>query len=100
MMKRKTAKRDYDARFERGMQVLRKMGRENLMLNQKALYPDMYEMSVGHLFGDVWGRPGLSLRERQLVTLAANIAPAAAAFRSALLALSLAGLNLTHRKRA
>ena len=74
MMKRKTSGRDYDARFERGMRVLEKMGRENLMLNQKALYPDMYEMSVGHLFGDVWGRPGLSLRERQLVTLAANIA--------------------------
>ena len=76
MMKRKTTRRDYDARFERGMQVLKKMGRANLMLNQKALSPDMYEMSVGHLFGDVWGRPGLSLRDRQLVTLAANIAMA------------------------
>lgn len=76
MMKRKTSRRDYDARFERGMRVLKKMGRENLMLNQKALFPDIYEMSVGHLFGDVWGRPGLSLRERQLVTLAANIAMA------------------------
>ena len=76
MMKRKTARSDYDARFERGMRVLKKMGRENLMLNQKALLPDMYEMSVGHLFGDVWGRRGLSLRERQLVTLAANIAMA------------------------
>ena len=73
---KKAKSRDYDARFERGMRVLRKMGRENLMLNQKALYPDMYAMSVGHLFGDVWGRPGLSLRERQLVTLAANIAMA------------------------
>jgi 4-carboxymuconolactone decarboxylase len=52
------------------------MGREKLMLNQKALFPEMYEMSVGHLFGDVWARPGLSLRERQLVTLAANIAMA------------------------
>jgi 4-carboxymuconolactone decarboxylase len=70
----RSKKGDYDARFERGMQVLKKMGRESLMLNQKALCPDMYEMSVGHLFGDVWGRPGLSLRERQLVTLAANIA--------------------------
>ena len=60
--------------FERGMKVLKKMGREKLMLNQKALYPEMYEMSVAHLFGDVWARPGLSLRERQLVTLAANIA--------------------------
>ncbi len=75
-MKKKPAKRDHDARFERGMRVLKKMGRENLMLNQKALSPEMYEMSVGHLFGDVWGRPGLSLRDRQLVTLAANIAMA------------------------
>jgi len=75
-MKKKAAKRNNDARFERGMKVLKKMGRENLMLNQKALSPEMYEMSVGHLFGDVWGRPGLSLRERQLVTLAANIAMA------------------------
>jgi 4-carboxymuconolactone decarboxylase len=65
-----------DESFERGMAILRKMGRENLMLNQKALYPDLYEMSVAHLFGDVWARPGLSLRERQLVTLAANIAMA------------------------
>jgi len=31
-------------------------------------------MSVAHLFGDVWGRGGLSLRDRQLITLAANIA--------------------------
>ena len=65
-----------DESFERGMAILRKMGRENLMLNQKALYPDLYEMSVAHLFGDVWARPGLTLRERQLVTLAANIAMA------------------------
>jgi 4-carboxymuconolactone decarboxylase len=64
------------ARFKRGMATLRKMGREKLMLQQKALYPDLYDMSVGHLFGDVWSRPGLSLRERQLVTLAANIAMA------------------------
>lgn len=65
---------DYKDRFERGMKILKKMGREKLMLDQKALCPDMYEISVGHLFGDIWARPGLSLRERQLVTLAANIA--------------------------
>jgi 4-carboxymuconolactone decarboxylase len=65
---------DYAKRRKRGMAILKKMGREKLMLDQKALYPDLYEMSVGHLFGDVWARPGLSLRERQLVTLAANIA--------------------------
>ena len=76
MAKAKTTNRGYNNRFERGMRVLKRMGRENLMLNQKALSPELYEMSVGHLFGDVWGRPGLSLRERQLVTLAANIAMA------------------------
>ena len=74
MAKRTTTKRASHDRFEHGMRVLKKMGREKLMLNQKALSPEMYEMSVGHLFGDVWGRPGLSLRDRQLVTLAANIA--------------------------
>jgi len=65
---------DYDKRFKRGYALLKKMGREKLMLEQKALCPEMYEISVGHLFGDIWARPGLSLRERQLVTLAANIA--------------------------
>jgi 4-carboxymuconolactone decarboxylase len=73
-MKKTKSRRDYNDRFERGMNVLKKMGREKLMLNQKALSEEMYDISVGHLFGDVWGRPGLSLRDRQLVTLAANIA--------------------------
>ncbi len=69
---------DYQERYKRGMKLLKKMGREDLMLEQKALCPDMYEISVGHLFGDIWARPGLSLRDRQLVTLAANIALARA----------------------
>src|SRR6186997_3197985 len=76
MARKKTSRRGYGNRFERGMRVLKRMGRENLMMDQKALSPELYEMSVGHLFGDVWARPGLSLRERQLVTLAANIAMA------------------------
>ena len=45
------------------------------MLEQKALLPDMYDISVGHLFGDIWARPGLSLRDRQLVTLAGAARP-------------------------
>jgi 4-carboxymuconolactone decarboxylase len=65
---------EYKKRFKRGYDLLKKMGREELMLEQKALMPEMYEISVGHLFGDIWARPGLSLRDRQLVTLAANIA--------------------------
>ena len=65
----------YEARMRRGVALLKKLGdRGPGLAVQKQLYPDLYELSVGHLFGDVWGRPGLSLRERQLVTLAANIA--------------------------
>lgn len=65
---------EYKERLNRGFEKLREMGREDTMLNQKELYPELYEMSVGHLFGDIWNRPHLSMRERQLITLAANIA--------------------------
>lgn len=60
-------------RFEKGMEVLRKMGREKTMLNQKELYPDLYNLSVGYLFGEIWSRGHLSLRERELITMACNI---------------------------
>ena len=63
-----------DARLQRGEKLLKKMGRQGLLQSQKKSYPDLYDMTVGHLFGDVWTRGHLSLRERQLVTLAANIA--------------------------
>ena len=63
-------------RFDKGMEVLTRMGREQTMLNQKELYPDLYDLSVGYLFGEIWSRGHLSLRERELITLAANIAMA------------------------
>ena len=63
-------------RMEKGMEVLRKMGRENTMMNQKALYPDLYDLSVGYLFGEIWSRGHLTLRERELITIAANVAMA------------------------
>ena len=67
---------DYDERMKRGFEVLRQLGRQDTMLNQKALYPDVYDLSVGYLFGEIWTRPHLTLRERELITLAANIATA------------------------
>jgi len=66
----------YKERMKRGFEVLEKMGREKTMLDQKELYPDLYDISVGHLFGDIWSRPHLTLREREMLTLAANIAMA------------------------
>jgi 4-carboxymuconolactone decarboxylase len=63
-------------RFDKGMEVLKQMGREKTMLNQKELYPDLYDLSVGYLFGEIWSRGHLTLRERELITIAANVAMA------------------------
>jgi 4-carboxymuconolactone decarboxylase len=63
-----------DEDFERGLEKMADIGRPNTMLEQKALYEDLYRYSVGFLFGEIWNRPHLSLRDRQLITLAANIA--------------------------
>ncbi len=35
---------------------------------------DFYDITLGNLFGDVWRRPGLELRDRSMITLAALIA--------------------------
>ncbi len=67
--------RGYEARMKRGIALLKKLGpRGKGLMVQKQLYPDLYELTVGHLFGDIWTRPHLTLRERQIVTLAVNLA--------------------------
>ena len=62
--------------IQRGLKLLKEMGRENTLFEQEDTSDDMYRLSVGYLFGEVWSRPNLTLRERQIVTLAANIAMA------------------------
>ena len=32
---------------------------------------EMLEISAAHLFGEIWARPGLSLRDRELITITA-----------------------------
>lgn len=64
---------EHAERMKRGFEVLKEMGRLDTMLNQKELYPDLYNLSVGYLFGEIWTRPHLNLRERELITLASNI---------------------------
>ena len=41
---------------------------------QQEIAPKMAELSANVLFGDVWERPGLSKRDRSLITVAALIA--------------------------
>lgn len=63
-----------DEQFRAGMEQMTLMGRQETMLDQKELSEELYRLSVGFLFGEIWRRPHLTLRERQLITLAANIA--------------------------
>jgi 4-carboxymuconolactone decarboxylase len=63
-----------DNRIKRGAALLKRMGRLQNMQRRKTTFPELYDISVGHLFGEIWLRPGLSLRDRQLITLATNIA--------------------------
>jgi len=56
-------------RFSRGAEVL-----ESLMgfrPTPEQTTDDFARVTVEHLFGDVWSRPGLVLRERSLITVAA-----------------------------
>jgi 4-carboxymuconolactone decarboxylase len=59
---------DDKARREKGLAVYKQMGwGENEGV--KALDSDLWGFTTDVLFGEIWARPGLSLRERELVTL-------------------------------
>jgi 4-carboxymuconolactone decarboxylase len=60
-------------RVKRGYEVCAQLGRHTSE-HQRELYPELHALTIGHLFGDIWSRPHLSLREREMVTLATNIA--------------------------
>jgi len=64
-----------DEQFKRGLKLRARLGGfQNSAEAQKVLFPDLYKMTVGHLFGSVWSRPHLSLRDRNLITIAVNMA--------------------------
>lgn len=57
-----------DDRRQRGLDVYRQMGwGENEIV--KELDSDLWACTTDFLFGDIWARPGLNLRERELVTI-------------------------------
>jgi alkylhydroperoxidase/carboxymuconolactone decarboxylase family protein YurZ len=60
--------------LQKGRDILEKMGREDSLHEQEDTYDEMFDLSLGYLWGQIWQRPHLSLRDRQIITLAANIA--------------------------
>jgi 4-carboxymuconolactone decarboxylase len=60
--------------YRRGLELFRKMAgprAEEIRRQWHALAPDFERYVVGFLAGEVWTRPGLDLRTRSLITIAA-----------------------------
>ncbi len=60
-------------RLEKGRQVLQQL-RAGMPVSATTnvtaeMFPDFWEMTQGHLFGEVWSRPGLALRDRSIMTM-------------------------------
>jgi 4-carboxymuconolactone decarboxylase len=60
-----------DERRQRGLALRRQLfGAED----NPALGDPLIDVTVDHLFGDIWTRPGLALRDRSLITCAVLVA--------------------------
>ncbi|GIW40347.1 MAG: hypothetical protein KatS3mg076_0924 [Candidatus Binatia bacterium] len=60
-----------DESIEKGAATFEKL--MGWKLDPKTLRDDFSRITIGNLFGDVWSRPGLALRDRSLVTVAALV---------------------------
>ena len=57
-----------EERRARALEIYKKMGwGENEVV--KEIDMDLWEMITDVMFGEIWSRPGLSLRDRELITL-------------------------------
>ena len=66
---------DRPAGFEEGLELLKDIGwGDEPMAPIKAADEDFWELTVSHLFGNIWRRPGMSARDRELVTIATLVA--------------------------
>lgn len=64
-------------KFERGMENLKKIdgaGGEAVIQSLKDMAPDLGNYIVEFAFGDIYAREGLSLQEREIITLASLLA--------------------------
>jgi 4-carboxymuconolactone decarboxylase len=69
-------------RYDRGLQALRAIdgeAGENVIAALAGIVPDFAPLLVSYAFGDIYSRPGLDLRMRQVATVAALTAMGTAA---------------------
>lgn len=60
-----------EERRQRGLELRRRLFGPN---DSPALDDPLIAVTVDHLFGDIWTRPGLELRDRSLITCAVLVA--------------------------
>jgi 4-carboxymuconolactone decarboxylase len=63
-----------ESRYERGARTLGKIHRkpgQNVLAALEEIAPDFARMVIEFPFGDIYSRPGLGLRDRQMITIAA-----------------------------
>ncbi|WCN37294.1 carboxymuconolactone decarboxylase family protein [Aneurinibacillus uraniidurans] len=63
-------------RYQDGLAVFEKMtGKDGIVILEhiRELYPDMAHLIVTNAFGDIYTRPGLDLKQREIVTLSSLI---------------------------
>ncbi len=60
-------------RRERGRNIIRELrggeSRDEIFDLMEEVFPDFLKITEERLFGDIWSRPGLSLRDRCIITL-------------------------------
>lgn len=61
-----------DDRYEKGMAILGRL--KGSIPQETQTNKDLMKITVEHLFGDIWSRPGLALRDRELITIAVLVA--------------------------
>lgn len=60
-----------DDSIRKGAEVLERLF--GWKVDPKSTGDDFSRVTIGNLFGDVWSRPGLELRDRSMITVAALI---------------------------
>lgn len=61
-------------RMQRGLQVLKELGWGDASVMKKEVSETFFNYTVPNFFGTVWCRPVLSLRDREMISMAAMIA--------------------------
>ena len=60
-------------RAEKGQEIIAKMF-EGMKDDDRPAFQDMVELTHDYLFGEIWARPGLGLRERSIITVSILVA--------------------------